>query len=295
LATRRRRDPVKDEFLIDHSHASTTTPTDDVHGLGEQSHKAIAAAVAPRIRSDHRPPSAAELERALEVSRERLRGALCRIDVLETNSLALRHQVALLQRTVTRSRRFAYHDELTGLPNRRLLLDRYNQAVALAARLHRLVALLFLDLDAFKTVNDTHGHAAGDRILQQVAVRLNASIRASDTACRYGGDEFVVLLPELETRRNALAAARKIRARLAAPYDVDGTQITLTASIGVAVYPADGHEYAELMRATDDSMYRDKADSARQRGALTSNSSSKGVAGAVPSAAIATDAGPVAR
>jgi diguanylate cyclase (GGDEF)-like protein len=279
---------VKDEFLIDHSHASTTTPTDDVHGLGEQSHKAIAAAVAPRIRSDHRPPGAAELERALDVSRERLRAALCRIDVLETNSLALRHQVALLQRTVTRSRRFAYHDELTGLPNRRLLLDRYNQAVALAARLHRLVALLFIDLDAFKTVNDTHGHAAGDRILQQVAVRLSASIRASDTACRYGGDEFVVLLPELEMRRSALAAARKIRARLAAPYVVDGTQITLTASIGIAVYPTDGHEYAELMRATDGSMYRDKADSARQRSGAAVK------AGAVPSGASAPDADPPA-
>jgi diguanylate cyclase len=256
---------VKNEFLIDQSRASTMTPA-DVHGLGERPREAIAASITPRMRPDRWPPNAGELDRALEVGRERLRAALSRIDVLETDSLLLRQQVALLQRTVTRSRRFAYHDELTGLPNRRLLLDRYNQAVALATRQHRLVALLFLDLNGFKNVNDTHGHAAGDRILQQVAARLLASIRASDTACRYGGDEFVVLLPELETPRSALAAARKIRARLATPYVVDAMEITVTASIGTALYPVDGIEYGALMRATDGSMYRDKAESARQRG-----------------------------
>ena len=255
---------MKNESPIDNAHRSSAPPS-DVHGLGEQSHKAIAAAIAPPMRSDRRPRTVAELERSLEVSRERLREALLRIDILETNSLALRHQVALLQRTVTRSRRFAYHDELTGLPNRRLLLDRYGLAAALAARQHRLVGLLFLDLDGFKNVNDTHGHAAGDSILQQVAARLLASIRASDTACRYGGDEFVVLLPELETPGSALAAARKIRARLAAPYVIDGRQITVTASIGTALYPVDGHDYRELMRVTDRSMYRDKAESGRQR------------------------------
>jgi diguanylate cyclase (GGDEF)-like protein len=193
-----------------------------------------------------------------------LQAALDRNDALETNSLMLRHQVALLQRMVTRERRFAYHDELTGLPNRRLLLDRYKQAVALAARQHRLVALLFLDLDGFKAINDTYGHAAGDAILHQVGARLQASIRASDTACRYGGDEFVVLLPELETPGSALAALRKIRTRLAAPYVVDGAEITVTASIGTALYPLDGREYGDLMRATDCAMYRDKAEGARQ-------------------------------
>jgi diguanylate cyclase (GGDEF)-like protein len=162
------------------------------------------------------------------------------------------------------ARRFAHHDELTGLPNRRLLLDRYNQAVALAARQDRRVALLFLDLDDFKRINDVYGHGAGDSILQQVAVRLRACIRSSDTACRYGGDEFVVLLPELEGRRNAVAAAGKIRTRLAAPYIIDGAEITVTASIGIAVYPVDGLEYGDLMRVTDGFMYRDKADRAER-------------------------------
>ena len=95
------------------------------------------------------------------------------------------------------------------------------------------MALLFLDLNGFRKVNDEHGHAAGGSILQQFARRLRACIRTSDTACRYGGDEFVVLLPELEGRESAAAAARKIRARLAVPYIVDGVEITVTASIGV--------------------------------------------------------------
>jgi diguanylate cyclase (GGDEF)-like protein len=202
------------------------------------------------------------LERALEVSRERLRAAQCRIEALETQGVLLKHQVALLQRTVSQARQFAHHDELTGLPNRRLLLDRYNQAVALAARLDRRVALLFLDLNGFKKINDVHGHAVGDRILQLVAGRLRACIRTSDTACRYGGDEFVILLPELDGRASAVAAARKISARLAVPYIVEGMEITVTASIGVAVYPVDGHQYDDLMRLSDGSMYRNKADEA---------------------------------
>ena len=255
---------MKNECLVDYSHDPTPTPS-GARGPSGPSPKATARAIASRTRSDRGPASGAALERALEVSRERLRAALCRIDDLETNGLQLGHQVALLQREVLRSRRFAYHDELTGLPNRRLLLDRYHQAVALATRQHRLVALLFLDLDGFKNVNDTHGHAAGDRILQQVAARLLASIRASDTACRYGGDEFVVLLPELAGRESALAAARKIRARLAVPCIVDGTEIKVTASIGVAVYPVDGNEFGDLMRMTDGLMYRDKARDAAYR------------------------------
>ena len=121
------------------------------------------------------------------------------------------------------------------------------------------MALLFLDLDEFKKVNDVHGHAAGDSILRQVAERLRACIRTSDTACRYGGDEFVVLLPGLAGRESALAVARKIRARLAVPCIVDDVEIRVTASIGVAVYPVDGHEYGDLLRVTDGFMYRDKA------------------------------------
>jgi diguanylate cyclase len=247
------------QVLSDGLVAATTSPS-RARRLDGRSQRVFGAAVEPlSTAKDPTVSNAARLERALEVSRARLKAALCRIDALETEGLLLEHQVALLQRTVAQARQFAYHDELTGLPNRRLLLDRYNQAVALAARRKRRVALLFLDLDGFKQVNDVHGHAAGDSILQQFAMRLRACVRTSDTACRYGGDEFVVLLPELEGRESAVAAAEKIRDRLAIPYIVDGAEITVTASIGVAVYPVDGREYGDLLRVTDGLMYRDKA------------------------------------
>lgn len=253
------------QVRIDGLRASTTSPS-RAPRLGVLGQRVFGTAVGPRsAASDPAELNAARLDRALEVSRERLRAALCRIDALETESLLLRHQVALLQRTVAQTRRFACHDELTGLPNRRLLKDRYNHAVALAQRQGRRVALLFIDLNEFKKVNDVHGHAAGDGILRQVAERLRACIRASDTACRYGGDEFVVLLPELEGRGNADAAARKIRARLAVPYCVDGLEIAVAASIGVAVYPFDGNEFGDLMRMSDGLMYRDKARDAASR------------------------------
>jgi len=246
-------------------HASTTSPS-HARRLDGPGQRVFGAALEPRsTESEPAVSNEARLERALELSRKRLRAALCRADALETESLLLKHQVVLLQRTVAQARQLASHDELTGLPNRRVLMDRYNQAVALAARRGRRVALLFLDLDGFKKVNDVHGHAAGDSILQQFAKRLRACIRTSDTACRVGGDEFVVLLPELEERGSAVAAAREIRARLAVPYVVGGVEITVTASIGTAVYPVDGHEYGDLMRVTDGFMYRDKARNAACR------------------------------
>jgi len=250
---------MKNAPLFDRSGLSMTRPS-GARRVGARRREVFGEAVESRsTASDPTAMNVAGLDRPLEVSREWLRAALCRIDALEAEGLLLKHQVALLQRTVAQVRRFACRDELTGLPNRRLLLDRYNQAVALAYRQGRRVALLFLDLDGFKKINDAHGHAAGDSILRQVAERLRACIRTSDTVCRYGGDEFVVLLPELKGRESALAAARKIRARLAVPYIADGARITVTASIGVAVYPVDGREYGDLMRVTDGFMYRDKA------------------------------------
>ena len=103
------------------------------------------------------------------------------------------------------------------------------------------------------------GHAAGDDLLQQVAARLTACIRASDTACRYGGDEFVVLLPEFEGRDCVVAAARKIQAHLARPYVIAGVAVTMTTSMGIAVYPVDGTDYGDLIEMSDLAMYRDKS------------------------------------
>ena len=181
-----------------------------------------------------------------------------RIETLVRDDLLLKQRFVRLARRTAQVRQIAYHDELTGLANRNLLLDRFNQAVAQGARQHRQVVLLFLDLDKFKIVNDTLGHAAGDKLLQQVAQRLAGCIRASDTACRHGGDEFVVLLPEVEGPESAATVADRICVHLAVPYVVDGITIKVTASMGKAVYPVDGKDYGDLIRHSDIGMYRTK-------------------------------------
>jgi diguanylate cyclase (GGDEF)-like protein len=212
-----------------------------------------------RLRSAPSLPDTTELHRALAASEQQLGAALGQIDALQRQDSHLRQEVDRLAQAVLQARQFAHHDPLTGLPNRVLLLDRFKQAVARANRQHKQVVLLFLDLDGFKSINDAFGHAGGDRLLQQVAARLAACIRASDTACRYGGDEFVVLLSEIEGQESAVAAAEKIRAQLATPYVVDGSAIEVKASIGMAIYPVDGHEYCELIQVSDLAMYRSKA------------------------------------
>jgi diguanylate cyclase (GGDEF)-like protein len=183
---------------------------------------------------------------------------LGQIDALRKQDATLRQEMDRLAQAVLQARQFAHHDPLTGLPNRLLLLDRFKQAAARADRQHKHVGLLFLDLDGFKGINDAFGHTAGDGLLQQLATRLASCIRASDTACRYGGDEFVVLLSEIEGQESAVAAAEKIHTQLAQPYFVDGTAIEVTTSIGMAVYPVDGHECDELIQVSDLAMYRNK-------------------------------------
>ena len=194
-----------------------------------------------------------------ESQADELYAARQKIDALREQERVLKRQVALLTLAVAKAKKFANRDELTGLPNRRLFADRVDQAVARAARHRQRVALLFLDLDGFKEINDSMGHGAGDKLLQQVAARLTACLRTSDTACRYGGDEFVVLLPEFEGHERVVAVARKIRTRLAPPYFIDATSIEVTVSIGMAVYPVDGNGYGDLIRVSDIAMYQDKA------------------------------------
>ena len=199
-----------------------------------------------------------DLRDALVSREQQLLAALQQIDLLLAQQAALQHEVHRLGEVNARAQQLAFHDALTGLPNRTLLQDRFSQAVALATRQGKQVALLFLDLDRFKCVNDALGHAVGDRVLQLVATRLGACLRTSDTACRYGGDEFVVLLPELEGRHAALAVADKVLATLAVPYAIDGASIEVTTSVGFAFYPDDGIEYGELIRVSDLAMYRNK-------------------------------------
>jgi diguanylate cyclase (GGDEF)-like protein len=196
--------------------------------------------------------------RTLAMSDRELLAARQQTRLLETQLSLLRAELRLLAQSNAETHRRAHFDALTGLPNRFLLLDRFHQAVAHATRMRTQLALLYLDLDGFKAVNDALGHATGDELLMRVAARLLDCIRASDTASRQGGDEFVVLLTEVADDAGALLAAEKIRAQLAMPYVVGGSAIQMTASIGVAVYPIDGREHSELLQRSDLAMFRNK-------------------------------------
>ncbi|MBE0613980.1 MAG: diguanylate cyclase [Burkholderiales bacterium] len=159
-----------------------------------------------------------------------------------------------------RIQRVAHHDSLTNLPNRLLFNDRLNQAVRLAKRDSRQFALLFLDLDKFKPVNDTLGHGAGDALLQALAARIRHQVRESDTVARIGGDEFTVILPEIARREEAEIVAIKIIAALGVPFELgaERTSVEIGASIGIAVYPADGDDADALVKAADAAMYEAK-------------------------------------
>lgn len=210
-------------------------------------------------RPDHTIVEVAGGRQAPAPQEQQLAAASRKIDQLRKLNRALRIEKALLRDALAKANRWACHDELTGLPNRHLLRDHFNHAVARAARQHNHVVLLFVDLNGFKRINDAIGHLGGDRLLQQVAERLKACIRSSDTACRFGGDEFVVLLTDIGLEYPEAAATDKIIRQLAAPYLIDGTTIRMRASIGVATYPVDGKNYYELLRFADFTMYRNKA------------------------------------
>ncbi|MCZ6887424.1 MAG: EAL domain-containing protein, partial [Gammaproteobacteria bacterium] len=152
----------------------------------------------------------------------------------------------------------AYHDLLTHLPNRALLKDRLSLAIAQARRNKRKLAVMFLDLDRFKLVNDTLGHPMGDRLLKAVANRLQSCLRRGDTLSRYGGDEFTLLLPEVRTRDDVVVIASKILDKLAVPFVIDGHELFVGASIGIAMYPEAGEEVDGLIQNADIAMYHIK-------------------------------------
>ncbi|MGM0450164.1 MAG: putative bifunctional diguanylate cyclase/phosphodiesterase [Pseudomonadota bacterium] len=149
----------------------------------------------------------------------------------------------------------AHHDSLTGLPNRTLLDERLEQAISLAKRHRKQTALLYLDLDDFKGINDALGHATGDRVLQLVADKLKGCVRATDTVCRQGGDEFVILLNEIENPQDAAQVAEKILAAFAAPLMPNGQELHLRLSIGISVFPDDGDSVDTILRQADAAMY----------------------------------------
>jgi diguanylate cyclase (GGDEF)-like protein/PAS domain S-box-containing protein len=152
----------------------------------------------------------------------------------------------------------AEHDFLTGLPNRMLLTDRVNQAIAVAPRHMKQVAVLFLDLDGFKHINDSLGHPIGDKLLQSVAKRLVDCVRGSDTVSRQGGDEFIVLLPEMQQLEDAAVTAARMLEAIAKTHCIDQHELHVTASIGISVYPDDGLDSLTLIKNADSAMYQAK-------------------------------------
>ncbi len=170
--------------------------------------------------------------------------------------------VAKSEREVTeafkRLNHMSYHDPLTGLPNRIQLNDRLSQALKQSGRNRQKVAVLFLDLDRFKLINDTLGHGNGDILLQAVAKRLITCMRDGDTVARLGGDEFIVLLPVVYEGHDAAKVAQRIIEALAQPFELDGHELVVTTSIGISLYPADGDNIETLVKNADTAMYRAK-------------------------------------
>jgi len=158
-----------------------------------------------------------------------------------------------------RIHRLAYYDALTGLPNRRLFMERLDRVLLEARRQERAAAVMFLDLDHFKQVNDTHGHEVGDELLKIVAARLAACLRSGDTVARQGGDEFVVVLAEIAQPDDATRVAAKLAAGVGAPLAIGALTLTPTTSIGIALYPAHGRDASTLMRHADAALYAAKA------------------------------------
>jgi len=202
---------------------------------------------------------AGELEQVLATRNREVEAAWNVVRNLREINPRLTEDLAQVHQKEEQARALAYHDELTGLPNRRLLWDRLHQALAHGMRHDKQVALLLLDLDGFKTVNDQLGHGVGDKLLKVVAERLSACVRGADTACRYGGDEFVIMLPAVEHEGITTAVISKVQQRLAEPCRIDGFEIRIAASIGAVFYPADGQTSEELIGRADDALYRAKA------------------------------------
>ncbi len=186
--------------------------------------------------------------------------AVCDDDGVITHYVATHTDITLRKAAEDDVKRLAFYDPLTNLPNRRLLADRLQQALVKARRDRTPLALLYVDLDKFKPINDRYGHAAGDVLLQAVGLRLRACVRESDTVARVGGDEFVVLLTTLAAPEHAVAVAGKIHTSLRRSFMLPGgLEVTISSSTGVAIYPEHGSNEAELSRHADMAMYSAKA------------------------------------
>src|SRR6202171_3580342 len=175
-----------------------------------------------------------------------------------TGAVIVFHDVSAARAMSVQMTHSAQHDAATNLPNRLLLNDRIAQSIASGRRWNRPLAVIFLDLDRFKYINDSLGHAIGDKLLQSVSKRLLASVRASDTVSRQGGDEFVILLSEITYPEDAATRAKKILHSLSAPCSIGGRDLRINGSIGISVYPEDGEDAEALIKNADTAMYHAK-------------------------------------
>ena len=196
--------------------------------------------------------------------RQAMDGAKAQSALAETNEqlvLAALHAESVAETAVSELgelARLGQRDPLTNLPNRLLMLDRLESAIAAARRRETRIAVLFIDLDHFKRINDTLGHAIGDEALKLVARRLQSAVRDSDTVSRHGGEEFLVLLPDISQAADAVSIAQKLLAALAAPARAGEHRLHLSASIGITIYPEDAEDAQTLISRADAAMYRSK-------------------------------------
>ena len=175
-----------------------------------------------------------------------------------TGAVIVFHDVTAARAMSIEMTHIAQHDVVTNLPNRLFLVDRITQAISLARRQARSIAVLFLDLDRFKSINDSLGHAAGDLLLQSISKRIVADVRGSDTVSRLGGDEFVILLSEIAHPEDAATSANKILLSLGTPHCIEGQDVHIEASMGISIYPEDGEDAETLIKSADTAMYHAK-------------------------------------
>src|SRR5258708_1209506 len=175
-----------------------------------------------------------------------------------TGAVIVFHDVSAARAMSVQMTHSAQHDAVTNLPNRLLLSDRISHSISLAGRQRKHLAVIFLDLDRFKYINDSLGHATGDKVLQFVSKRLLGGVRGSDTVSRMGGDEFVILLSEIANPEDAARSARKLLLLLSAPHFIEGSDLQIDASIGISVYPEDGEDAETLIKNADTAMYHAK-------------------------------------
>ena len=170
------------------------------------------------------------------------------------------HDITEQKRAESMYMQLANFDTLTNLPNRRLMQDRWNHAVQVHLRSGKLIAMVLIDLDKFKEVNDAKGHVVGDLLLVEASQRMVRSLRGSDTLVRLGGDEFVAIINDISDPKSVVLIANKILANLSAPFKLSGNEVLISGSIGVSFFPNDGKEIEQLLQYADSAMYRVKAD-----------------------------------